>query len=143
MRCNSLYDKGLFYERFRTKDYVRNFTLFMQNKPKLYNHITIISPCTKGAYDNFRLFGLPKNKPKQTQNKPKVKIGKIAPKPLFRKDLYEFPLICPIQKRTQTNPKQTQFQNPHPLHPALAGFIAGGYITRAPCPERRVTSFTG
>ena len=103
---NSLTNKDLIYERFRTKDYVRNFNLFMQNEPKLYNPTTIISSCSKRTYNNFCFSDLPKNEPKRTQNEPKVKIGKIEPNPLLQKNLYKFPPL-----RTYKNePKRTQIK---------------------------------
>ena len=99
-KCNSLYIKDLTYERFRTKDYVRNFNLFMRNEPKFYNPTTIISFCPKRTYNDFYFSDFP-------QNEPKVKIGKIKPNPLLKKHLYKFPPLLAYKnepKRTQNKP---------------------------------------
>ena len=67
---NSLTNKDLTYERFRTKDYVRIFNLFMQNKPNFQKPKMTINYCTERTYKDFIFSDLPKNKPKQSQNKP-------------------------------------------------------------------------
>ena len=108
MQCNSLYTKDIFYERLRTKDYVRNFNLFMQNEPKYYNPCIILTARPERTYNNFRPSDFPKNEPKRTQNEPKVKIGKIEPNPLFKKVLYQFLPLRTYKnepKRTQNKPK--------------------------------------
>ena len=56
------------YERFRTKDYVRNFNLFMQNKPNFQKPKMTINYYTQRTYKNFHFLELLKNKPKQTQS---------------------------------------------------------------------------
>ena len=87
---NSLTNKDLTYERSRTKDYVRNFTLFMQNEPKF-------------------------QKPKMNLNNVLTKIGKIEPNPLFKKGLYQFCRFAPTKtnpNEPKTNPIQTQSDKP-------------------------------
>ena len=105
-KCNSLYIKDLTYERFRTKDYVRNFNLFMQNEPKLQQSQVNVNNVLTSNYENKTLGEHGKNEPKRTQNEPKVKIGKIEPNPLLQKNLYKFPPL-----RTYKNePKRTQIK---------------------------------
>ena len=104
---NSLTNNDLTNLRQPTKDYVRNFNLFMQNEPKLYNPQTFLSPCSQSTYNNFFPSNLAKNEPKRTQNEPKVKIGKIEPNPLFKKGLYQFLPLSTYKnepKRTQNKP---------------------------------------
>ena len=61
---NSLTNNDLFYEIFRTKNYVRKIKHFMQNKPKLPKPKTTITYCTQRTYKDF-IFSEPlKNKPK-------------------------------------------------------------------------------
>ena len=100
-------NNDLTYERFRTKDYVRNFNLFMQNEPKFYNPYIILTTYPERTYNSFGFSDFPKNEPKRTKNEPKVKIGKIAPNPLSKNDLQEFPPLRTYKnepKRTQNKP---------------------------------------
>ncbi len=97
-------------KRQPTKDYVRNFTLFMQNEPKFYNPHISLSAYPERIYNNFGFSDLAQNEPKRTPNEPKVKIGKIEPNALFKKGLYQFLPLRTYKNEPKTNPKQTQFQ---------------------------------
>ena len=70
---------------------------FMQNKPKSQKPKMAINYCTKRTYKDSRPLELLKNKPKQSQNKPKVKIGKIDPNPLFKNNLKDFFPLPPFK----------------------------------------------
>ena len=91
----------------------------MQNEPKLYNPHIILTTYPERTYNNFCFSGLPENEPKRTQNEPKVKIGKIAPNPLFQKVLYQFLPLRTYKnepKRTQNEPNSKgQFPKKNPL----------------------------
>jgi len=77
-------------ERNSTKDYVRIYQLFMQNKPNLRNDILNVNLFTTKVYEENGHSGHEKTKPIQTQFKPiKAKINPI---------------------KAKTNPIQTQFQ---------------------------------
>ena len=104
MQGNSLTNNDLTNLQQPTKDFVRNFNPFMQNKPKLRNRKMTISYCTQRTYKDPHPLEPLKNKPKQSQNKPKVKIGKIDTNPLFKKDLYKFSPLRTYKNEPKTNP---------------------------------------
>ena len=71
----------------------------MQNKPKLYNPITIISTYPKRTYNNSRSFDLPENKPKTN---PKLKQVKPSLIPYCKNTYINFHPFSP----TKTNPNK-------------------------------------
>jgi hypothetical protein len=84
-----------------TKDYVRNYKLFLQNEPKFQKvKFNVNKVLTKG-YGQMDTWSIRKNEPKRTQNEAKtnpIKANKIP-------------------KQTQFKPKQTQFRSQKMLPP--------------------------
>ncbi len=140
MRCNSLANNDLTHSRQSTKDFVRNFNLFMQNEPKFQKPKIAINYCPQRTYTDFAFSKLLENEPKRTQNEPKLKNAKIKLIHYLKRIYNNFPyfeLFKNEPKRTQTNPKRTQFQRPRPscsaieiCRPVLAGFVMAGYIKK-------------
>ena len=63
MQCNSLANNDLTNLQQPTKDYVRNYKQYMQNKPKFYNPHIILTTYPERTYKDFIFSELPKNKP--------------------------------------------------------------------------------
>ena len=93
-----------------TKDFVRNFNLFMQNEPKFQKPKITINYCPQRTYKDFAFSKLLENEPKRTQNEPKLKNPKIN---LFHylKRTYnifrDFALSKNKPKQTQNKPNST------------------------------------
>ena len=70
---NSQHELPLTDPPFRTSTNVERalqINPFMQNKPKLRKPKMTLTSCAQRTYNNSRSLEFPKNKPKQTQNKP-------------------------------------------------------------------------
>jgi hypothetical protein len=93
-----------------TKDYVRNYQLFLQNKPKVKYAQINVTPFITSKYVKMDTWlsgkNKPKTKPKQTQTKPNSRTPKMSLNP--------YPTTAYIKKtanrRNQNKPKQSQFQ---------------------------------
>ncbi len=116
---NSLSSNDLTNLRQPTKDFVRNFHLFMQNEPKLRKPEMTINYCTQRTYKVPHLLEPLKNEPKRTQNEPKLKNAKMI---IFHylKRTYNnfryFELFKNEPKRTQNEPKTNPIsKDPHIL----------------------------
>jgi hypothetical protein len=96
------------HEAKTTKDYVRNYQLFLQNKPKVKSPQMNISSFITNKYVKMDTWLIQKNKPKtnpkQTQTKPNSKMPK--------KNVNNYPTKAYIKKtafrRIQNKPNQTQ-----------------------------------
>jgi len=69
-RCTLCNIRCALYAIRNTKDYVRNFTLFMQNKAKLPNTRMNVSPVLTRNYIDMHLCGNFKSKPNANPKKP-------------------------------------------------------------------------
>ncbi len=110
---NSFSNNDLIYERFRTKDYVRNFNLFMQNEPKFYNSCIIISSRPQRTYNIFHPSDFPENEPKRTQNEPKPQNPKMIIFHYIKRTYNNFSYFALFKnepKRTQSKPKTNPIQ---------------------------------
>ena len=127
MRCISLYTNDLTYERIRTKDYVRNFNLFMQNKPNFQKPKITINYCTKRTYKDFLYSEHPKNKPKtnpiQSQFKPNLKNAKIKLIPYLKMGYSNFRCFEPFKNKPKRTQNKPNFKSP--AHPVLQNANCG------------------
>jgi hypothetical protein len=65
------------YDIRSTKDYVRNYKLFMQNEPKFRKVKLNVNTVLTRRYDQMDTWSIRKNEPKRTQNEPKFKKAKM------------------------------------------------------------------
>jgi hypothetical protein len=63
-----------------TKDYVRNYNLFMQNEPKFRKSQMNVTGLLTRKYDKMDTWSIRKNEPKRTQNEPKTNPNSKRPK---------------------------------------------------------------
>ena len=103
MASNSLTNNDLADLSTPTKDFVRNFNLFMKNKLKSQKPQVNVTNVLTSNYENWTLGQRGKNKAKQTQ----LPKRKNATKHLFKKDLYKFRPFELFKNKA----KQTQFDN--------------------------------
>jgi hypothetical protein len=93
-----------------TKLYVRNYQKIIQNKPKVKDAKMNVSPFITIKYVKLDTWCNRKNKPKQTQFKPKT--NPISKKPKMNVNIYYTIDYSnkPYLSQIQNKPKQTQFQ---------------------------------
>ncbi len=78
------------YHTKTTKEYVRNYQLFLQNKPKVKYAQINVSSFTTSKYMKMDTWlsgkNKPKTNPKQSQTKPNSKMPKMNVSPIITKD---------------------------------------------------------
>ena len=93
-----------------TKDYVRNFTLFLQNEPKFRKSQMNLNNVLTTNYVKWTLGERGKNEAKTKPNEAKLKKAKMSLTLYITRDYEKKPRFKNNENEAKTNPKQTQFQ---------------------------------
>jgi hypothetical protein len=120
------------YEIQSTKNYVRIYQQIMQNKPNVKDVKIYVSPFTKIVYVKIDTWLNRKNKPNQTQFKPKTnpisKMPKISVNIYYKRE-YNNEIAY---WRMQNKPKQSQYKpnfKPYPEHSRMGQFKPLSYLS--------------
>ena len=110
-----------------TKDYVRNYKLFLQNEPKFRKvKLNVTKVLTRG-YEQMDTWSIRKNEPKTNPNKAKFKKAKMNVTSIITKDYENMSNWAICENEAKTNPKQTQFQG---QKNAVLRLYAVGYLRK-------------
>ncbi len=89
-----------------TKDYVRNYILFLQNEPKFRKSQMNVTSLITADYEIETLSGRGKNEPKTNPNEPKFKKAKKNVTTIITKGYENKPPIRASKKQSQMSKRQ-------------------------------------
>ncbi len=96
-----------------TNYYVRNYKLFMQNKPNFQNTQMNVSNIITRNYNNFLPLAGQKNKPNSNPIKPNLRKAKMNINSIIAKDYRKKDDFVVRINKPNSNPISKQLQGPH------------------------------
>ncbi len=87
-----------------TKDYVRNYDLFMQNKPNFRKSQMNVSIFSQKAYENIANWTIGESKPNSNPNKPNLQKAKMNINSIITKDYIKYDDFTVRINKPNSNP---------------------------------------